>query len=113
MGDIQFNNRNKREQFNSGSFLIPNFDRQYIIDSIKRALAMAETKLAAILLNLIGIPLCFVTLLNKVENWKDVVGALVAFTFIVIRIYYFVVWANQKTRKNELELRKLEKELGL
>lgn len=112
MGNIQLDNRNKREQFNSSSFLIPNFDRQYIIDSIKRALAMAETKLTAILLNLIGIPFCFVSLFNRIDNLKGAISFLVALIFIGIRLYYFVIWANQKTRRTELELRKMEKELG-
>lgn len=73
---------------------------------------MAETKLAAILLNLLGIPLCFYSFMQNIDNVKSAVLFIVALCFLMFRLYFFVVWAKQKTRKNELELEKMERDLA-
>jgi hypothetical protein len=59
MGNYQPHNGNEREQYEDHGFVVYDFDWNYLRNTYKRAGEMAETKLAAILLNLIGIPLCF------------------------------------------------------
>lgn len=110
LGDRQFNNRMEREQHKGSSGIIYGTDGHYLNHLIQRVSKMAETKIAAILLNLIGIPLCFISFLSNLDNIKSAVLFLCALCFILIRMYFFVIWAKQKTRKQEYELRQLERD---
>lgn len=112
MGSNQFGNRLGREQRQNSSGFIHTFDSNYQLSLIQRVIKMAETKLAVILLNLIGIPLCFISFLSNLDNVKSAVIFICALAFILIRMYFFVIWAKQKTRKNEFELRQMEKDLN-
>lgn len=73
---------------------------------------MGETKIAAIFLNLIGIPVSIVAFITNIDNVKSAVLFIVALIFFMFKIYFYVIWAKQKTRKNELELRRMEKDLN-
>lgn len=64
---------------------------------------MAETKFVALILNLIGVPLCFIAFWDNIDNVKSAVIFIVALTFLMIRIYFYVIWAKQKTEKQKLE----------
>lgn len=112
MGDNNINNGIGRKQHQNSSSFIHTFDANYQLSITQRVIKMAETKLAVILLNLIGIPLCFISFLSNLDNVKSAVIFICALAFILIRMYFFVVWAKQKTRKNELELRQMERDLS-
>jgi hypothetical protein len=103
MGDYQFNNRDERQQHQGNGFTFYDTDWNYLRNTIKRAGEMAETKLAAILLNLIGIPLCFLSFWQNLDNVKSAVLFICALCFILIRMYFFVIWAKQKTERRKLE----------
>lgn len=64
---------------------------------------MAETKFAVLILNLIGVPLCFIAFLDNLDNIKSAVIFLVALIFLMIRLYFYVIWAKQKTEKQKME----------
>src|SRR5690348_1671061 len=83
MGDSQFNNGMEREQQKNGSGFIHSADGHYLLNLIQRVSKMAETKIAAILLNLIGIPLCFISFLSNLDNIKSAVLFLCALCFIL------------------------------
>jgi hypothetical protein len=110
MGDNKYHSGHKRKQYQDRGFIVHTFDRDYLRNTIQRTTKMAEAKLAAILLNLIGIPLCFIAFIQNLDNVKSAVLFMCALTFILIRIYFFVIWAKQKTRKNELENERSELE---
>lgn len=103
MGNNKFNNRMERKQHQSSSRIIhlayPN-DRN---NPYKRIIKMAETKFVALILNLIGVPLCFIAFWDNIDNVKSAVIFIVALTFLMIRIYFYVIWAKQKTEKQKLE----------
>lgn len=64
---------------------------------------MAETKFVALILNLIGVPLCFIAFFDNINNIKSAVIFIVALTFLMIRMYFYVIWAKQKTEKQRME----------
>lgn len=103
MGNHQHYNGDQREQFKDDGFIVYDFDRNYLRNLIKGVSEMAETKFAAILLNLIGIPLCFLSFWQNLDNVKSAVLFLCALCFILIRMYFFVIWAKQKTERRNLE----------
>jgi hypothetical protein len=103
MGDHQFDNRKEREQYEDHGFVFHGFDRHYLRNNYKRIGEMAETKFAAILLNIIGIPLCFLSFWQNLDNVKSAVLFMCALCFILIRMYFFVIWAKQKTERRRLE----------
>lgn len=110
MGDNKYHNGLERKQYEDRGFIVHTFDRNYLHNSLQRATKMAEAKLAAIILNIIGIPLCFLAFIQNLDNVKSAVLFICALCFILIRMYFFVIWAKQKTRKNELENEKSELE---
>lgn len=103
MGNHKPRNWNEREQYEDHGFIIHDTDWNYLRDTFKRVSEMAETKFAAILLNLIGIPLCFLSFWQNLDNVKSAVLFMCALCFILIRMYFFVVWARQKTERGKLE----------
>lgn len=110
MGNNKFDNRTEREQYEDRGFIVYTFDRHNLRNSIQRATKMAETKIAVILLNLLGIPLCFYAFIENLDNIKGAVLFILALCFLMIRMYFFVVWAKQKTQRNELDKQKTELE---
>lgn len=80
----------------------------HIGDLLKRSMAMAETKLVSIILNLLGIPITLWAFWQNLGDIKAAVLFLLALTFLMIRIYFFVEWAKQKTRKNEEEIERAQ-----
>ncbi len=101
----------EHKQHESGGRIIYSTGITFMPTLLQRVFKMAETKLAAIILNLLGIPLCFIAFIRNIDNVKSSIIFLLALTFLLVRLYFFVVWAKQKTRKNELELRRMEKDL--
>lgn len=112
MGNNQHTNRMEHKQHESSRNIIYHTDSSYLGAFIQRSYKMAETKLAAILLNLLGIPLCFISFMQNIDNVKSAVLFILAVCFLMFRIYFFVIWAKQKTRRNELELQKMEQDLA-
>lgn len=110
MGDNKYHNKDKREQYEDRGFIVHTFDPNDLRNTIQRTTKMAEAKIAAIILNLIGIPLCFVAFIQNLDNVKSAVLFICALCFILIRMYFFVIWAKQKTKKNELENERSELE---
>lgn len=111
MGNNKFNNRMERKQHEGSSRIIHIAGNDNLYGPYKRIIKMAETKFVALILNLIGIPLCFISFLQNLDNVKSAILFLLALCFLMIRMYFYVVWAKQKTRKNELELKQMEKDL--
>lgn len=110
MGNNKFNNRMERKQHQSS---IRTIHLAYPNDSnnpYKRIFKMAETKFAVLILNLIGVPLCFIAFWNNIDNVKSAVIFLVALIFLLIRIYFYVIWAKQKTEKQRLENNRMKME---
>ena len=73
---------------------------------------MAETKFALIIFNLLGAGLTLAGILSNLDNIKSSILFLLGLVFIMIRIYFFVIWAKQKTRMRELEIMQKEKDLS-
>ena len=110
MGDNKFNNRMERKQHQSSSRIIHLADSNDLHNPYKRIIKMAETKFVALILNLIGIPLCFIAFWDNIDNVKSAVIFLVALTFLLIRIYFYVIWAKQKTEKQKMENERMKME---
>jgi ABC-type transport system involved in cytochrome bd biosynthesis fused ATPase/permease subunit len=111
MGSNQFGDRMERKQYQNSDWIVHTFDWKYIGDNIQRVSKMAETKFAVLIINLLGIPVCFFAFIKNIDNVKSAFIFLAAMSFLLIRMYFFVIWAKQKTRKNELELRAMENDL--
>lgn len=103
MGNNKFNNRMERKQHESSSRIIHLADLDDMHNPYKRIIKMAETKFAVLILNLIGVPLCFIAFLDNLDNIKSAVIFLVALIFLMIRLYFYVIWAKQKTEKQKME----------
>lgn len=103
MGNNKFNNRMERKQHKIGSRIIPAIDGNNLRNPYKRIIEMAETKIAALILNLLGIPMCFIAFFKNLDNMKSAVIFLLALIFLMLRIYFFVIWAKQKTERQKLE----------
>lgn len=103
MGDNKYHNGGECKQYEDRGFIVHTFDPNDFRNTINRATKMAEAKIAAIILNIIGIPLCFIAFIQNLDNVKSAILFICALCFILIRMYFFVIWAKQKTKKNELE----------
>lgn len=103
MGSNKFDNGIERQQHESGSRIIHLPGSNDLHGPTKRIIKMAETKFAALILNLIGIPLCFISFLDNIGTIKSAVLFMCALCFLLIRMYFFVIWAKQKTEKQQLE----------
>lgn len=103
MGNNKFNNRMERKQHESSSRIIHLAYPDDMHNPYKRIIKMAETKFAVLILNLIGVPLCFIAFWSNIDNVKSAVIFLVALIFLLIRIYFYVIWAKQKTEKQRME----------
>ncbi len=110
MGDNKYHNGVERKQYEDRSLIVHTFDRNDLRNIIQRTTKMAEAKLAAIILNIIGIPLCFLAFIQNLDNVKSAVLFICALCFILIRMYFFVIWAKQKTEKNKLDNERAELE---
>lgn len=100
------------KQHESSRYPLSPINGDYWIHTIQRVKEMATAKLAFIIADLLGIPvslyaLFFVDLdvFQKAVIWLLVVGYLGA------RLYFYIVFSNQKKRKNELDL--IEQENGI
>lgn len=110
MGDNKFNNRMERKQHAGSGRIIHLPDNNNLRPAYKRLYEMAETKFAVLILNLIGVPLCFIAFWDNIDNVKSAVIFIVALTFLLIRIYFYVIWAKQKTEKQRMENERLKME---
>lgn len=101
----------ERQQYQDSNWIVHTFDGNYLRNHLQRITKMAETKFAVLIINLLGIPVCFFAFIKNIDNVKSAFIFLAAMSFLMIRMYFFVIWAKQKTRKNELELRSMENDL--
>lgn len=84
----------------------------YWIHTAKRITAMAEIKFGAALLNLLGYSLTGFLLFANLDVFQQTVVWLIVVAFWLAKLYFYIVFSNQKRQRNNLEMERMRKELA-
>lgn len=104
MGNNINQNRMEREQSASGRLAVHSVSLSMQLPYLKRTIQMAQIKWALILADIFGIP---VTILGIIQNWDNIRSAilfLVGLTYLMSRLYFYVIQRRQAVREKEIDL---------
>lgn len=100
-----FNDNWPKRQQSSGDWMVIHsnvWGMQY--PYLKRTIDMAQIKWALIVADILGIPIYVVGFIANLDNIRSAILFLVALTWAMFRLYYFVVQRKQAVRDKELDL---------
>ena len=72
---------------------------------------MAEAKALATILNFLGFSLTGVALFIRLDAYQQTSVWLLVIAFWMCKIYFYVVFSNQKKERNKIEMEIMRKEL--
>lgn len=71
----------------------------------KRIIKMAQAKILWLIADMIGIPITILGIIANIDNIKSSILAVLAITYLCIRVYFYIIEKNQKIRDKELDIR--------
>lgn len=87
---------------NRMAFYYPGFHMQ--LPYLKRITEMAQIKWTLILADFLGIPIYFLGIYDNINNVRSAVLFIVGLTYVMFRIYFYVIQRKQAVRDKEYEL---------
>lgn len=101
----------EHKQHESSRNLIHNHSGDYWVHTIQRVTAMAEAKALATILNFLGFSLTGIAIFANLDVFQQTVIWLLVVLFWGAKIYFYVVFSNQKKERNKIEMEIMRKEL--
>lgn len=71
---------------------------------LKRLTEMAQIKWTLILADFLGIPIYFLGIYDNINNVRSAVLFIVGLTYVMFRIYFYVIQRKQAVRDKDLDL---------
>lgn len=102
----------EHQQHKSSRGTLHRIDYDYWVHTVQRVYKMAETKFAVLILNILGFPLLgYALFIANLDPYQAAVLWILTMSFLGARLYFYIVFAKQKKKKNDLELRDKEMEI--
>lgn len=81
-----------------------------IISITENKKKVAQAKLMWIIADIIGLPVAFLGIVTNLDNVKSAIIAVLAITYLLLRLYFYFIQKQQAVREKEYEL--WEKEMN-
>lgn len=75
-----------------------------VLNNTKRSSRMAQAKIVWLILDFLGIPITILGILTNMDNVKSAILAILGISYVMCRMYFYVVKSKQSVREKELEL---------
>lgn len=104
MADHKFNNGMEHKQREGSRMAFYRDGLSMQLPDFKRNIKMAQIKIAWLIVELLGWPLTVLGIVVNFDNLKSVILFIIALSFLMVRMYYYVVQKKQSVRDKELDL---------
>lgn len=104
MADNKFDNWLEYQQRSSDRMAFYNTGIRLQLSSLKRIMEMAQIKWALILADLLGIPFYLLGIAENFGNIRSAILFIVGLTYIMFRMYFYVVQRRQAIRDKDIDL---------
>ena len=84
---------------------------QLIINNANKAREMAHSKMLAILLNFVGVPLYIYAYIVNMDNIKSTILFIVALIITMLRTFFWIIRVQQNNRMKEIQIKRNDLEL--
>lgn len=72
--------------------------------NIKRVNKMAQSKMIWLICDFLGIPLSILGIIANMDNVKSAIIAVLGITYLMIRMYFYMIKAKQDVKEKDLDL---------
>lgn len=104
MADNKFDNWLEYQQRSGGGVAFHNTCVPLQLPVIKRVIQMAQIKWALILADLLGIPFYLLGIAENFGNIRSAILFIVGLTYIMFRMYFYVIQRRQAIRDKDIDL---------
>lgn len=104
MANNKFTDRVEYKQRHSGWNPIHSLGFSMQLFNPKRVNKMAQIKLVWLLADMLGISSLILGIIDNFDSIRSVILFILALSYIMFRIYFYVVKSKQAVRKNDLEI---------
>lgn len=104
MATHKFNHELGYQQYKSSGLPVHTASLDMQLPILKRNLQMAQIKWAVWLADLLGISTTLLGFISNIDNVKSAILFILALTYMMFRIYFYVVQRKQAVREKDLDL---------
>lgn len=111
MADHKFNNWLEYQQRSGDRMAFYHTGIHLQLPYLKRIMEMAQIKWALILADLLGIPFYLMGIVENMGNIRSAILFIVGLTYIMFRMYFFVVQRRQAVRDKDIDIWNKEQDM--
>lgn len=75
-----------------------------VLNDTKRHNRMAQAKIVWFILDFLGIPITILGIIANMDNIKSAILAILGITYLMCRMYFYVIKSKQSIREKDLDL---------
>lgn len=104
MANNKFDNGMEHQQRKNSRMVVHSLGFSMQLFNFKRVNKMAQIKLLWVLADLLGISSVILGIVDNFDSIRSVILFIIALSYLLFRIYFYVIKSKQAVRKNDLEL---------